>query len=32
MANKRLFEEVRPGSALIVGRDGSKEVLVLASL
>lgn len=32
MVSKRLFEEVGSGSVLIVGRDGSKGVLVLASL
>lgn len=32
MGSKRLFEEVGSGSVLIVGRDGSKGVLVLASL
>lgn len=32
MVGKRLFEEVGSGSTLIVGRDGSEGMLVLASL
>lgn len=32
MVRKKLFEKVGSGSALIVGRDVSKGVLVLASL
>lgn len=32
MVSKRWFEEVGSGFALIVGRNGSRGVLVLASL